>query len=350
MAREAVRKSLVLLKNQGVLPLKPRGRLLVAGQGADDIARQSGGWTLTWQGTGLENDLFPGATSIYAGLNQAVEAAGGNAVLSPDGSYTTKPDAAVVVFGEKPYAEFQGDRATLAPDPELTDPYETMRKLKAEGIPVIALMITGRPLYVNPALNTADAFVVAWLPGSEGGGIADVLLGDTNGRARYDFSGKLPADWPRTAAMADGALFEYGYGLTYDSPQTAWSALPELDASQLAGDSRLWFSAGVPAARWSLLVEGDGSGEQTRITCRPRRSPGRSCPRDGGELSGPGRCPALHDFGRPGICPVAKLRTGRSRQGNQRGHTLARHDSRLGCTEQRHAGFHRTGQPRAREP
>ncbi|UIP06059.1 exo 1,3/1,4-beta-D-glucan glucohydrolase [Erythrobacter sp. SDW2] len=269
IAREAVRKSLVLLKNDGVLPIAPGGRLLVAGEGADNIARQSGGWTLSWQGTGIDNSHFPGATSIWAGLNQAVTAAGGSAELSPDGSFAVRPDAAVVVFGETPYAEFQGDRAVLALDPELTGPFETMRKLKAQGIPVVALMITGRPLYANPALNAADAFVVAWLPGSEGGGIADVLIGKDDGSARYDFTGKLPAAWPRTADMADGALFDFGYGLTYASPPTVWPDLPELDASALGGDSRLWFSAGLPAARWSLLVNGETTGEQTRITTLP---------------------------------------------------------------------------------
>src|SRR5690606_887463 len=116
IAREAVRKSLVLLKNQGALPLKPGGRLLVAGEGADDIGRASGGWTLSWQGTGHTRDQFPGATSLWDGLKQAVEAGGGSAVHSPDGSFSQKPDAAIVVFGEKPYAEFQGDRATLALD------------------------------------------------------------------------------------------------------------------------------------------------------------------------------------------------------------------------------------------
>src|SRR5688572_5347624 len=192
LAREAVRKSLVLLRNDGVLPLKPGGRLLVAGDGAEDIARQSGGWTLTWQGTGIDNSHFPGATSLWEGLRQAVTAAGGTAQLSPDGSFTAKPDAAIVIFGEKPYAEFQGDRASLQLDPELTGPYETMRRLKAQGVPVVALMITGRPLYVNPALNAADAFVVAWLPGSEGAGLADVLVGKADGTPRHDFSGTLP--------------------------------------------------------------------------------------------------------------------------------------------------------------
>ncbi len=201
LAREAVRKSLVLLKNQGVLPLKAGARLLVAGEGADDVARASGGWTISWQGTGLTNAMFPGSTSLWAGLKQAAEAGGGSALLSPDGSFTEKPDAAVVVFGEKPYAEFQGDRATLALDADLTGPYATMKKLKAQGIPVVAVMITGRPLYVNPALNAADAFVVAWLPGTEGGkGLADVLIGDAAGKPRFDFTGKLPAAWPKTPA------------------------------------------------------------------------------------------------------------------------------------------------------
>ncbi|RDS78579.1 1,4-beta-D-glucan glucohydrolase [Alteriqipengyuania lutimaris] len=268
IAREAVRKSLVMLKNQGVLPIAPGGRLLVAGDGADDIARQSGGWTLSWQGTGLSNDLFPGATSIYTGLKNAVEQGGGSAVLSPDGSFTERPDAAIVVFGETPYAEFQGDRDTLALDADLTAPYATMERLKAQGIPVIAVMITGRPLYVNDALNEADAFVVAWLPGSEGGGIADVLVGKADGSPRYDFAGKLPAAWPRTPDMADGVLYPFGYGLTYTSAPGAWSTLPEVDTSA-AGDARVWFTNGNPAASWSLLVDGRTATDQIRVTTVP---------------------------------------------------------------------------------
>lgn len=270
LAREAVRKSLVLLKNQGVLPLDPGGRLLVAGDGADDIARQSGGWTLTWQGTGIDNSHFPGATSLWEGLRQAVTAAGGSAEYSPDGSFTAKPDAAVVVFGEEPYAEFQGDRASLQLDPELTAPIETMRKLKAQGIPVVAVMITGRPLYVNPALNVADAFVVAWLPGSEGAGLADVIVGDAQGKPRFDFTGKLPAAWPRTASMADGALYPFGYGLTYASPAAAWTPLPEDPGVAAAGDRRTFFATGVPAASWSLHVADPSQpGSQTRVTTVP---------------------------------------------------------------------------------
>ena len=269
IAREAVRESLVLLKNQGVLPLKPGGRLLVAGEGTDDIARQSGGWTISWQGTGLDNSMFPGATSLWTGLKHAVEAGGGTAQLSPDGSFSQRPDAAIVVFGEKPYAEFQGDRATLALDADLTGPYKTMAKLKAQGIPVVAVMITGRPLYVNQALNAADAFVVAWLPGSEGEGLADVLIGDAQGHARYDFKGKLPTAWPKTPSMADGALYPYGYGLNYESPPQAWKPLPEVKTA-ITNDNHVWFVAGQPASSWSLLVnDGNGTANETRITTVP---------------------------------------------------------------------------------
>jgi len=267
VARQAVRESLVLLKNQGVLPLKPGGRLLVAGDGADDISRAAGGWTISWQGTGLTNAMFPGGTSLWKGLQQAVTAAGGSAQLSPDGSFTQKPDAAIVVFGEKPYAEFQGDRATLALDADLTGPYATMKKLKAQGIPVVAVMITGRPLEVNRALNAADAFVVAWLPGSEGGGLADVLVGDASGKPRFDFMGKLPTAWPKTPSMADGALYPFGYGLTYASPRSAWNMLPESAGD--ARDARIYFAKGVPASSWSLVLGNIDRADEKRITSVP---------------------------------------------------------------------------------
>ncbi|HBM72058.1 MAG TPA: 1,4-beta-D-glucan glucohydrolase, partial [Erythrobacter sp.] len=198
VAREAVRKSMVLLKNTGVLPLQPGGRILVAGDAAHDIARQSGGWTLSWQGTGLDNSLFPGATSLWEGIEQAATAGGGSAELSPEGSFTERPDAAIVVFGETPYAEFQGDIASLQLRPELRRPITTMQRLKKQGIPVVAVMITGRPLYVNEALNAADAFVAAWLPGSEGGGVADMLFAAADGAPAHEFQGLLPTAWPAT--------------------------------------------------------------------------------------------------------------------------------------------------------
>lgn len=215
VARQAVQESLVLLKNDGVLPLKTGAHILVAGDGADNVAKQSGGWTLTWQGTGTLPEHFPGATSIFAGVRGAVKAGGGTSELSIDGRFTTKPDAAIVVFGEDPYAEFQGDRADLYFD----DPrgsLDIMKRLKAAGIPVVAVFLSGRPLWVNRHINTADAFVAAWLPGSEGGGVADVLFG------KAAFKGKLPFSWPADAKGAPlnigdadyKPLYPFGYGLT----------------------------------------------------------------------------------------------------------------------------------------
>lgn len=274
LAREAVRKSLVLLKHQGsVLPIKAGARVLVAGDGADDIGRQAGGWTITWQGTGVDNDDFPGATSIWKGLEDAVKASGGTATLSPDGSYATRPDVAVVVFGETPYAEFQGDLATLQLRPELRTPFETMRKLKAAGIPVVAVMITGRPLFVNPALNLADAFVVAWLPGSEGGGIADLLVQRKDRRAAYDFTGKLPTPWPATADAKGATLYPLGYGLTLAQPASAWKKMSEEPGVDVADAGGTYLDRGVPATSLSLYL-GDGAADMTRITATPASAMG----------------------------------------------------------------------------
>ncbi len=215
VARQAVRESLVLLKNDGVLPLKKDARILVAGDGADNVGKQSGGWTLTWQGTGTLPEHFPGATSIFAGVREAVRARGGSAELSVDGRFTAKPDAAIVVFGEDPYAEFQGDRADLYFD-DMRGNLDTMKRLKAAGIPVVAVFLSGRPLWINRHINAADAFVAAWLPGSEGGGVADVLFG------KNDFRGRLPFSWPADAKgvplnVGDTdykPLYPFGFGLT----------------------------------------------------------------------------------------------------------------------------------------
>ncbi len=265
VAREAVGKSLVLLKNQGVLPLKPGANILVAGDGADDVARQSGGWTLTWQGTGLTNANFPGATSIWGGIKAAAAQAGGNAELAPDGRFRTKPDVAIVVFGETPYAEFQGDVKTLQLRAELRRPLETMRRLKAQGVPVVAVMLTGRPLFTGHELNTADAFVVAWLPGSEGAGVADRLFASA---AHPGFTGRLAMPWPATARGKGPVLYPLGYGLTGREPTATWTRVSE-DAGVADVDTGgVFFADGVPAAAWSLNV-GNGEGDSTRITAVP---------------------------------------------------------------------------------
>jgi beta-glucosidase len=209
LARAAVRESLVLLKNEGrVLPIRSSARVLVAGDAADDIGRQCGGWTLGWQGSGNRNGDFPRGESIYAGLRAALEAGGGSAQLSVDGSYTAKPELAIVVFGEPPYAEGAGDLRSLAYQAGERRDLALLRRLRAAHIPVVAVFLSGRPLSVNAEINASDAFVAAWLPGSEGGGIADLLIGDEHGGARHDFSGTLSFAWP-------APRFAPGYGLDY---------------------------------------------------------------------------------------------------------------------------------------
>ncbi|HUP48174.1 MAG TPA: glycoside hydrolase family 3 N-terminal domain-containing protein [Thermoanaerobaculia bacterium] len=251
VARQAVRESLVLLKNNGgVLPIAGRKHVLVAGDGADNIAKQSGGWTLTWQGDGNTNADFPGATSIGAGIRAAVEAAGGRVTISADGSFSEKPDVAVVVFGEDPYAEFQGDRMTVVYEGEKD--LALLRRLKDAGIPVVSLFLSGRPLWVNPHLNASDAFVAAWLPGTEGGGVADVLLGT------HDFKGKLAFSWPKLPTQAVlnrgqagyDPLFPYGFGLTYADR----AELPKLseDVSGVDQTRPDVYFAGGPAGQWRL--------------------------------------------------------------------------------------------------
>jgi beta-glucosidase len=185
-----VAKSLVLLKNKRRADQAFGAH---SGGGArDGIAQASGGWTITWQGGGdLTNADFPGATSIYGGIAKAAA----KTTLSPDGSYAARPDVAIVVFGEEPYAEFVGDR----PDHALHDEegLTLLRKFKAAHIPTVAVLLSGRPLWVNRELEAADAFVAAWLPGSEGAGVADVLIGGGK-----DFRGGWPSIGPPPAMTA----------------------------------------------------------------------------------------------------------------------------------------------------
>jgi beta-glucosidase len=272
VARQAVRESLVLLKNEGgTLPLKTGQRLLIAGDGADSFMKQSGGWTLTWQGTGLKREDFPGATTIGQALVTAAGA--GNASISADGSYTAKPDVAVVVFGEDPYAEFQGDIPDLS-FRDKANSLELLKKYRAAGIRTVAVFLSGRPLWVNRYLNQSDAFVAAWLPGSEGGGVADVLFGNN------DFKGTLPFSWPKLATQYrlnvgdDGydPLFAYGYGLSYAKP----GVVPVLseDSGLAAGDDQplgSWFAKGKTASAFAMqLVSG---GANALVTVGPVATP-----------------------------------------------------------------------------
>ncbi|WP_428970381.1 glycoside hydrolase family 3 N-terminal domain-containing protein [Sphingomonas sp. Xoc002] len=271
IARQAVRESLVLLKNNGnILPLKPGANILVAGRGADNIGQQAGGWSITWQGTGVTNANFPNAQSIWSGIDEAVKAGGGKATLAIDGSYAAKPDAAIVVFGETPYAEFTGDRPTLEYSPEDKSDLALLKKLKAAGIPVVAVFLSGRPLWVNPELNAADAFVAAFLPGTEGGGVADVLIAGRDGKPRSDFHGKLSFSWPKRLdqyvlnkrdANYD-PLFPIGYGLTYAQGATL-PMLSEVRPAVAAGDQNALFVRGRVVAGARLDVS--GAVQQSRV-------------------------------------------------------------------------------------
>jgi len=210
VARECVRESLVLLKNENhVLPLsKQIKHLAVIGKGADDLGMQCGGWTIDWQGR--IGEVTHGGTTILAAIRQTVSPET-KVTFSSDGSYIQGADAVIAVIGEKPYAEMKGDRQ------DLTQPAEDLAlvaRAKSAGVPVATILLSGRPLILNSALADSNAFVAAWLPGTEGLGVADVLFGDCK------FTGKLPRTWPRsndhiaTGDRSEKPLFPFGFGLT----------------------------------------------------------------------------------------------------------------------------------------
>jgi beta-glucosidase len=263
VARRAVRESLVLLKNANhLLPLKPAQHVLVAGDGANSIGKQSGGWTITWQGTGVTNMNFPHGETIFAGILNTVQAAGGTAELNPAGNFKTRPDVAIVVFGENPYAEFRGDIDSVEYSPGDRSDLELLRRLHGQGVPVVAIFLSGRPLWVNPHVNASDAFIAAWLPGTEGGGIADVIFRAPDGSVPHDFRGKLSFSWPLTPQQtavnrgdAVRPLFAYGYGLKY-ADNGNLRKLPEGGGATVSAttDSQVFFVAGKPGAGWSWIV------------------------------------------------------------------------------------------------
>ena len=245
VAREAVRKSLVLLKNRGnLLPLNKHARILVAGKNAHNKGHQCGGFTIAWQGiSGNEN--IEGGTSIWQGIQQVAD----NATLSKNNSGAEADpalhDVAIVVVGERPYAEGMGDirdsdnviiqaGSQIKGQMNVLEPYgntlelaklhpedlHTIKAIANKGIPVVVILVSGRALIVDKELQQSSAFIAAWLPGSEGQGISDVLFGDC------DFQGKLSFTWPTSSPIIDSnkdnknekkytALFPLGYGLRY---------------------------------------------------------------------------------------------------------------------------------------
>ena len=213
VARECVQQSLVLLKNDNkILPIsKKTNHIHVTGNGANNIGMQCGGWTISWQGA--QGEVLQGGTSILSGIKNSVDKKV-KVTTSIDGSGGEEADVVLVVIGEKPYAEMFGDREELILSEE---DLNLIKSVKKSEKPFVIILLSGRPLIINSALNDADAFLAAWLPGTEGQGIADVLFGDVN------FSGKLSFTWPKSMDQIPinigdqdyNPLFEYGFGLSY---------------------------------------------------------------------------------------------------------------------------------------
>jgi beta-glucosidase len=285
LARRAVRESLVLLKNnRAALPLKRGARVLVVGRGADDIGMQSGGWSLSWQGTGNNNADFPSGTSILGGLREALGVA--QVIYRPDaqGVDPRTFDAVVAVLGEAPYAEGNGDippSGTLTHTSRYPEDLAVLRRAADLGRPVVTVFLSGRPLHVNDLLNLSDAFVAAWLPGTEGGGVADLLASPAPSHPRFDFQGHLSFSWPRAACQTPlnvgqrGArpLFPVGYGLRLAEHRTL-GRLPEAGASGGCGAEReMIVFRQSPRAPYSLQVgELRGGTESASVPLDPAQT------------------------------------------------------------------------------
>ena len=219
VARDAVRQSQVVLKNDGLLPLaKTPTRVHVTGSGADNLAKQCGGWTLGWQGLNDAGASPTTGTTVLAAVKKRFTGTSTTVTSSTDGTGATGATYAIVVVGEAPYAETQGDST----NPTLTAAdFAAIAAVKATNVPFVTVLFSGRPLILTDsggtsALTSSNAFIASWLPGTEGDGIADVLFGD------YKPTGKLSFEWPSSVSqlplnVGDGKtpLFEFGFGLTY---------------------------------------------------------------------------------------------------------------------------------------
>lgn len=229
LARQAVRKSLVLLKNDhAALPLRAGGKILVVGQGADSLPMQAGGWSLTWQGDKTGTSDYPNADTLLSALRKTLGT--GKVDYSRDGAGVDvrKYGAVVMVAAEKPYAEGAGDISfprSVRHSSRYPQDLRALERVSGKGVPVVTLLYSGRPVGANDLINRSDAFIAAWLPGTEGMGLVDMLLG------RADFTGRLSFDWPAGDCLpkTGGVQFRRGYGLSLQD-RTSVGHLPETRA------------------------------------------------------------------------------------------------------------------------
>lgn len=211
VARQAVRESLVVLKNEDILPLKKSSQTIhVVGAAADDLGIQCGGWTIDWQGN--TGEITRGGTTILKAIEAAVDEST-EVIFSADGDNIGDADVVITVVGEKPYAEFEGDSKDLLLS---ENDQQLVATVQQSGIPSVTILLSGRPMMIEKSLHQSDAFIAAWLPGTEGQGVTDILFGD------FKPTGKLSFTWPKSVDqlpinVGDGKedpLFPFGYGLT----------------------------------------------------------------------------------------------------------------------------------------
>lgn len=231
LARRAVRESLVLLKNDGALPLRRTGKILVVGEGADSLPMQAGGWSLTWQGDKTNTSDYPNADTLLAALRKTIGTDRVDYSADGVGIDVRKYSAVVMVAAEKPYAEGAGDitfPASMRHSSRYPQDLAALDRVSGKGVPVVTLLFSGRPVAANDLINRSDAFIAAWLPGTEGMGLADMLLAGSNGRPPFDFTGRLPFDWPAGDCLPNvgGMQFRRGYGLSLRS-RSPRTRLPE---------------------------------------------------------------------------------------------------------------------------
>lgn len=275
LAREAVRKSLVLLKNdRAVVPLRRGQKILVVGRSADHLPSQTGGWSLTWQGSDTNNEDFPQGVSILRAIRETAGAGLVDYSESAEGIDLRGYGAVIAVIGETPYAEMQGDlhSKTLAHAQRFPEDLALLKRVSGQGVPVVTVLLSGRPEYVNPELNRSDAFVAAWLPGTEGTGVADMLFRTADGRVQYEFNGRLAFSWPAAPCQTPlnvgdrdyKPMFAYGYGLKTgdrrplgrlaEPPVPSNCANPATEAGTAAAAPLDLFAHGRLAKDYGLLI------------------------------------------------------------------------------------------------